>query len=314
MGWSGAYEERSHVIQTLMEMDCIPAGMELFPALDEEQFEFIKKVIDDCDYYLLILGGRYGSLSDKGISYTEMEYDYAVNKGMKVIAIVHENPTQLIGEKIELDQKKRKKLEAFRDKVKTNRLVKFWNNADQLAGLVALSLSKTIKTYPAIGWVRGDNIEADGDLLQQLNNLHIENTSLREKLQQLEIVNSSIKFAKGNSTITLTVEFIESDNEFLNFYDVNISWDEIFKIIAERILTIVTANSINTKLAKALLIQNGIVFNKANISESDFTKIKIQFLAHEWINVTRKAALEYWEITEKGKQYLFSIMAVKSES
>ena len=43
-------DERSNVIQTLMEMDCIPAGMELFPALDEEQFEFIKKVIDDSDY------------------------------------------------------------------------------------------------------------------------------------------------------------------------------------------------------------------------------------------------------------------------
>ncbi|WP_226914286.1 MULTISPECIES: DUF4062 domain-containing protein, partial [Psychrobacter] len=77
--------ERSNVIQTLMEMDCIPAGMELFPALDEEQFEFIKKVIDDSDYYLLIIGGRYGSLSNEGISYTEMEYDYAISQGVKVI-------------------------------------------------------------------------------------------------------------------------------------------------------------------------------------------------------------------------------------
>ena len=30
--------ERRSVIQTLIEMDCIPAGMELFPAADEEQF------------------------------------------------------------------------------------------------------------------------------------------------------------------------------------------------------------------------------------------------------------------------------------
>ena len=29
-------EERQQVIQALMEMDCIPAGMELFPAADEE--------------------------------------------------------------------------------------------------------------------------------------------------------------------------------------------------------------------------------------------------------------------------------------
>jgi len=58
-------EERRRVIQTVMELDCIPAGMELFPAADEEQFEFIKRVIDDCDYYLLIIGGRYGSTTDQ---------------------------------------------------------------------------------------------------------------------------------------------------------------------------------------------------------------------------------------------------------
>jgi hypothetical protein len=47
-------QERSKVIQTLMEMDCIPAGMELFPAMDEAQLDFTKKIIDDSDYYLLI--------------------------------------------------------------------------------------------------------------------------------------------------------------------------------------------------------------------------------------------------------------------
>ena len=70
-------QERQHVIQALIEMDCIPAGMELFPAADEEQWEFIKKVIDDCDYYLLVIGGRYGSVTSEGISYTEKEFDYA---------------------------------------------------------------------------------------------------------------------------------------------------------------------------------------------------------------------------------------------
>src|SRR5438552_17220421 len=85
-------KERQKVIQALMEMDCIPAGMELFPAADEEQFAFIKKVIDDCDYYLLVIGGRYGSLTSKGISYTEQEYDYAVSSDLKVVALLHESP------------------------------------------------------------------------------------------------------------------------------------------------------------------------------------------------------------------------------
>jgi hypothetical protein len=36
-------EERQYVIQALMEMDCIPVGMELFPVADEEQWKFIDK-------------------------------------------------------------------------------------------------------------------------------------------------------------------------------------------------------------------------------------------------------------------------------
>ena len=78
--YSDLKEERSRVMKSIMDMDCIPAGMELFPAVDEEQFEFIKRIIDDSDYYILIIGGRYGSMTENGISYTEMEFDYAMSK------------------------------------------------------------------------------------------------------------------------------------------------------------------------------------------------------------------------------------------
>lgn len=161
-------DERSKVIQTLMEMDCIPAGMELFPALDEEQWNFIKRVIDDCDYYLLIIGGRYGTVTPEGISYTEKEYDYAVERGLKVIALIHESPEQIPSGKTERSPEAVEKLSKFRDKVSKGRLVKFWTQADQLLGLVALSLGKTIKTYPAVGWVRANAI-ASTDALTQLN-------------------------------------------------------------------------------------------------------------------------------------------------
>lgn len=56
-------EERQEVMHALLELDCIPSGMELFPAADEAQWSLIKGVIDECDYYILILGGRYGGLS-----------------------------------------------------------------------------------------------------------------------------------------------------------------------------------------------------------------------------------------------------------
>ena len=72
--------ERLAVLNQLLSINCIPVGMELFPAADEEQFEYIKKLIDESDYYVVIIAGRYGSLADDGLSYTEKEYDYAIEK------------------------------------------------------------------------------------------------------------------------------------------------------------------------------------------------------------------------------------------
>ena len=63
-------EERQRVLRSILDMGHIPAGMELFSAADEEQFSYIKKILDECDYYVLVIGGRYGSVDDEGISYT----------------------------------------------------------------------------------------------------------------------------------------------------------------------------------------------------------------------------------------------------
>lgn len=144
-------EERQLVTQTLMKMGCIPAGMELFPASDEDQFAFIKRVIDDCDYYLVIIGGRYGSVTTEGISYTEKEYDYAVKKGLKVVGLLHRNPENIPVSKAESVPEAREKLVAFRDKVSKDRLVDYWDNAPALPGLVALSMVNAIKTFPGVG-------------------------------------------------------------------------------------------------------------------------------------------------------------------
>jgi hypothetical protein len=178
-------DERRAVIQTVIESNCIPAGMELFPAADEAQLAFIKRVIDDCDYYLLIIGGRYGSVDESGVSYTEQEYDYAVNRGLKVIAVVHENPNDIPLGKSEKDAASREKLQRFRNKVCNGRLVKFWKNASELPGLVALNLSHTMNAYPAVGWVRANKV-ADVEVLGEINEVRKRNAALEEKLVVLE--------------------------------------------------------------------------------------------------------------------------------
>ena len=109
-------EERKVVTQALLKLDCIPVGMELFPAADESQWEYIRKVIDESDYYVVLIRGRYGSLSAHGKSYTEEEYLYAIeNDENPVLAFLHVDPDQLPVNKTERDLEFSNKLNSFRN-------------------------------------------------------------------------------------------------------------------------------------------------------------------------------------------------------
>src|ERR1043165_9064594 len=108
-------EARQEVMQALLELDCIPAGMELFPAANEDQWTLIKRVIDDCDYYIVIVAGRYGSLGPDGLGYTEKEYRYAAERTKPIIAFLHESPDKIPSGKCEKNSESTQKLLAFRE-------------------------------------------------------------------------------------------------------------------------------------------------------------------------------------------------------
>ena len=94
-------KERAAVINCLLDNDCIPVGMEQFPALPISQWEYIKKMIDNSDYYLLIIGGKYGLVdSETGLSYTEKEFEYAIKQGIPIISFLHSDITKLSKEKL----------------------------------------------------------------------------------------------------------------------------------------------------------------------------------------------------------------------
>ena len=116
----------------------------------------IQRVIDESDYYLLAIGGRYGSSDADGLGFTEKEFDYAVSRGKPVMAFLHKSPEKLPFENSEGDPKARAKLQKFRAKLEHSKHVKFWSSAEDLAGKVALSFGSFVASYPAGGWVRGD--------------------------------------------------------------------------------------------------------------------------------------------------------------
>ncbi len=170
--------ERQIAIRVVLDMHHIPSGMEAFPAADMKQFDYIKKVIDQCDYYILIIGARYGSVDTEGISYTEREYDYAIEKNKTVLALVHGDPDTIPVAKTDKDIEKAAKLQAFREKV-SSRLVKFWRNENELETGIIMALFHAFNNNPAEGWIRG-GAAASEELLQQINDLRLTNERLNK--------------------------------------------------------------------------------------------------------------------------------------
>ena len=86
---SSTYEDlidiRKKATEEILKMGHIPIGMELFNPDDAEQWKQIKQFIDSSDYYIIIVGNKYGSLTKKGISYTEKEYNYALKKRYQLL-------------------------------------------------------------------------------------------------------------------------------------------------------------------------------------------------------------------------------------
>lgn len=305
-------EERSRVIQTLMEMDCIPAGMELFPAADEEQFEFIKKVINDCDYYLLIVAARYGSTTSDGISYTEKEYDYAVERGLKVIALIHEAPDQLPVAKAETSTEKNDLLSAFRQKVMTGRMVRFWKSPDQLPGLVALSLGKTIKTHPAIGWVRGNTI-AGLEILSEVNELRKQNLTLKEQLARKDSVGHAriADLAPLDTKLRITGrhQIFEDDDDSWQAWEQDTTWATVFGLLGPEILVPKKGSEVERALARLLRDEHQIYGFEVTLDHKCFQTIKIQMLAYGFISIQKP---DVWQLTELGTSTVFELRAIRA--
>lgn len=66
-------DTREEVIRVILSLFQIPIGMEMFNADNEEQWVTIQGTIDKSDYYVLIIGHRYGSLTKEGNFIKEIE-------------------------------------------------------------------------------------------------------------------------------------------------------------------------------------------------------------------------------------------------
>ncbi len=198
--FSDLREERQAAVEAILSAGHIPAGMELFAAGDESQMEVIKQWIDESDVYLLILGGRYGSIEPKSSkSYTQLEYEYALGKGKALFACVIKDAaleTRVKKHGMEMIDKHRKEWDVFRELVQS-KMVEFWEDSKDIKIAIANKLGQLSRRDDLIGWVRAHK-EADLPALSnEIARLSKENADLRSQLStNSQVIVNGLPYSK----------------------------------------------------------------------------------------------------------------------
>ena len=326
-------EERNRVIQALLNINCIPCGMEYFPAANEDAWECIERLIPECDYYVILLAGKYGSSpKGKAKSYTHLEYELAVKHKVPILGLLHRSPSKLPFEKSETTTVRQKQLEAFRSQV-SRKLCRFWDAADQLPGELIASLSNEIRRTPRIGWVRGDSIaddEAKTEIIKLQRKIELQNKLVGDLKSREENQESSL--ASGDEPFYLTgvgsgtdINYEkENDAELYTQTDVSVTfelhttWNSILRFIREQL----SGKWTTSKLAESMLEHVTRCSRELEPSEGQRKLPSLNFKFNKRQNedliqvqltalglATRKD--NSWELTAKGLTQASRMLAIK---
>jgi hypothetical protein len=295
--------ERLQVSNTLAKAGYIAAGMELFPATDQQQLEYIKRIIDRSDYYVVVLGGRYGSLADETTSFTEKEFEYAKSKGIPILAFLHENPRALAVD----DSAKAALLAQFREKLADGRMVEFWSNANDLCTKVVIAVANAANLTPGVGWVRGDQA-IDPKVLQETERLRIEIAELRQKLagSLLEELTFDPNLLGPTDTMQLTVALGNQQPQAI--FEVGIG--DIFVAAYDAILTGHSQDTLSDFLgiAAAQCTERYSPNQSYSMDSKDVVSLRNQLEALGLVQplsgrTSGGFPILTWSVTEKGQKY-----------
>lgn len=186
--YTDLHEERQAAVEAILTAGHIPAGMELFAAGDESQMNVIKRWIDESDVYLLILGGRYGSVDPQsGKSYIQLEYEYAVSNNKPFFAVVIEESH--LEEKLKrtgsqvIERDNPQQLKEFRMQVQT-RMTRPWRDPRDIKLAIMETMAGFSQRDDLIGWVPRSEALTDA-FTEEMSRLAKENAELRQRIADL---------------------------------------------------------------------------------------------------------------------------------
>lgn len=179
--------EREQVADAILKLGHIPCGMEQFSAGSGRGWNVITQTIDICDYYVLIVAGRYGTMfPGEDVSWTEKEYNYARSRNLDPLAFLrHRDHT--ISSRMDDEPSAIMHRQAFIRRIDEECRRELWTTSEDLCARVTMALTKQIADDQRLGrnrpgWFRGDDLPGDAKVTSELARLSAENAELRAAL------------------------------------------------------------------------------------------------------------------------------------
>lgn len=205
--------ERQLVIEAILEMGHLPAGMEYFISDNVEQFKLIKQWIDESDAYILICGGRYGTIDESDPakrSYTHLEFDYA-KETKKPVKVLRLSDSFLQDKKkngiYSNDDLMNEQLKNFRNSLPVSNNVSSISDIKSVAKTIIGGFNYLIQKENA-GWVKSQHFS-------NLIELHPNNTNLAEQ-KSIQGKYHVYYFSKYNNRFVHSILKLSIDNNFLS--------------------------------------------------------------------------------------------------
>lgn len=264
------------------------------------------------------------------LTLTQMEFEYALETGKPIISFLPKDPGSIVAKKCEKGEEGKKKLEDFK-KTAQRKMVKYWTTPQELGSIVSRSLIKLIKDYPAVGWVKADNI-TDENSMKQILKLQRENEALKDELLSVttQVPKGSENLAQGDDEIEIHFTCYAEKRSYTCNPTLVFSWNDIFAHIAPNFIDECKEDRFKLLINKLIsehkdeIIEQPCFKNLKNFSDfkintEDFNLIKVQFKALGLIKLSErkrgvKESTDYWTLTDYGDHVMTQLLAIRKDT
>lgn len=319
-------DARQELMMSLLSLGMIPTGMELYPTEKNNQWPMIQQVINECDYYVVLVGGRYGTLSPIGLSYTHREYVYAATKKKPVIAFLHDHPELLSADRREGTREGDVRFRDFRKLLQEKAAIfRHWSSPADLAEVVRKAMPMLVKQNPAPGWVRAGQV-ADLSQVREVQDL-------KKRIDELEREKHELTagwrppletLARGSDSVALQYScnaYIKGDCK-VTMAERKMTWDEVIAAVGPQMMNevpeAVMREALEEAIAARALTDVQLIMPKAHavrnvvLSTGSFNQVKIQLRA---LGLIRKSPSResngqtWWQLTPHGDHTMTQVLS-----